>query len=68
MTKKRHLAAWGIRLEGFQFRGVRQAFGPGRYRGKPLHVWPVKHCAPRQVGRRLFTGSDTSERPFFKAI
>ena len=37
---ERHLAAWGIRLEGFQFRGVRHAFGLGRYPGKPLQPRP----------------------------
>ena len=34
---ERRLAVWGIRLEGFEFRGVRQAFRPSRYAGKPLH-------------------------------
>jgi hypothetical protein len=37
---ERRLAVRGIRLEGFEFRGVRQAFGPGRYPGKPLHPRP----------------------------
>ena len=41
---------WGIRLEGFGFRGVRQALGPGRYTGKPLR--PRRDAAAKAGARR----------------
>jgi hypothetical protein len=44
---ERRLAVWGIRLEGFEFRGVRQALAPGRYPGKPLHPRPESRQATR---------------------
>jgi hypothetical protein len=54
---ERRLAVRGIRLEGFEFRGVRQAFAPGRYADKPLHPPPdagTKAGARRACGEGLF--------------
>jgi hypothetical protein len=54
---ERRLAAWGIRLEGFEFRGVRRALAPRRHAGKSLHPRPdgeVKAGARRACGEGLF--------------
>ena len=51
------LAVWGIRLEGFRFRGVRRALGPGRNAGKSLHRRPdrgIKAGARRAGGEGPF--------------
>jgi hypothetical protein len=54
---ERQLAVWGIRLEGFRFRGVRRALGPGRNAGKSLHRRPdrgIKAGARRAGGEGPF--------------
>ena len=48
----RQLAAWGIRREGFEFRGVRRALGPGRNAAKSLPPRPDGgiQAGPRRAG------------------
>jgi hypothetical protein len=53
---ERQLAVWGIRLEGFEFRGVRRALGPGLYKGKPLR--PPPNARPQAGARRACGGTE----------